>query len=174
MAWRQGLASISVRKGAVVIVTGSIVKGGRMDWRGIWHGLSNADFEAFHARVDWLAPDEEIGGTLRRALKATRLNIPVPATWANGLWSDTATFQRCLATAFGLSSAKNLYPGMVCCGARWAAGKVTLNPTRRRRGGEFEGFGPAWREGHEEVSLRFKSSDRELGAALRTCISRCA
>lgn len=173
MAWRQGIASISVRRGAVVIVAGSIVRGARMDWRGIWHGLSISDFGAFHAGTDWPAPDDKVGALLRRALKSSRLKVPVPGAWANGLWSDKAEHDKQLAAAFGLSDAKRLYSGMVSCGVRWTWAMVTLYPTRRQKGGDFEGFAPAWQVGHEDLSVPFRSSDRDLGVAVRTCISRC-
>lgn len=173
MALRQGLASISVRKGVVVVVSGSIVKGGRMDWRGIWQGLSDADFDAFHGRLDWSAADEDLGGLLRRALKATRINVPVPAEWVDGLWSDKARYDAQLADVFGLASTKGLYSGMLACGARWLPGTVVLTPTRRCRGGRFEGIDPAFGQGHEGVQLPIGSSDRELGVAVRVCVSQC-
>ena len=174
MAWRQGTATISVRNQAAVILAGSIVRGARRDWRGDWHGLSDADFDAFHVCTPFSVPDEELGRLLRRALKATRLNTPVPVAWSMGLWSDKLEYDLRLAAAFGLESSGGLYRGMLACGVRWLRGKVTLHPTRRLHGGRFEAFEPAWIEGHEDVLLPFGSSDRELGAAMRACISRCA
>lgn len=173
MALRQGLASVSVRQGTSVFVTGSIVRGARMDWRGIWTGLDDADFDAFHAKVEWSASDELLGATLRRAVKATRLHIQTPAGWANGLWSDQTEFDQRLAGVFGSRSTQALYRGMRRCGVRWCARDVTLYPTRRVRGGQFERFAAAWRAGHEDIATRFSASDVELGAALRACIERC-
>ncbi|MDP1632742.1 MAG: contact-dependent growth inhibition system immunity protein [Caulobacter sp.] len=144
-----------------------------MDWRGVWTGTPDADFDAYCQVVEPGASDAALGAALRAALKASRINIPVPAAWARGVGSDKAEFDQTLAEAFGLSNARRLYPGMRCCAVEWEPNTITVYPTRRRHGGEFEAFQSPWRQDHPDVVLPFRASDAVLGAAARTGLERC-
>lgn len=162
------------RKDKLLIVAASVVEGARCDEHGVWLGLGTLDFEACCRVVGWLAPSEELGAALREALLSSRLNVPRPPAWANGVGSDKAETDARLAAEFGLANARRLYQGMLSPGADWALGVVTLYPSRRRHGGQFEAFQPPWADQHPPVSLPFSSSDAELGRAIRTCVGRCA
>jgi hypothetical protein len=174
MATDQGGASIWLRKDKLLIVSASMVGGAYRDDLGAWSGLCVEDFDAFFGLIAWTRPDDDLGRALKDALRMSRLNVPRPAAWANGLGSDKAETDARLAAAFGLGSARRLYEGMRSPGAEWARGVVTLYPSRRRPGGRFEGFEPAWADLHQPVSLPFTSGDTEIGRAIRTCIDRCA
>lgn len=173
MAWLQGSATLWLRGDQLVIVAASIVVGARRDWRGLWSGLTTPDFEAFCHRLSWQDPDSRIGAALRAALKASRLNVPVPVAWEQGIGSDKADFDLRLAGAFGSRDARRLYPGMRQGGVTHLLGSLLLSPSRRRHGGQFEGFQPAWQDQHQDVTVRFWSPDAALGAAVRLCLERC-
>jgi len=51
--------------------------------------------------------------------------------------------------------------------------RITLGPTRRRRGNSFEGFERGIDRGHEDIVLSTEVSDDELGAAIREALRRC-
>jgi len=133
-----------------------------------------ADLEACGRIVGGGGPDDDLGALLREALISSRLNVPRPAAWANGVGSDKAEMDARIAAEFGLGNARRLYEGMLSPGAAWALGVVTLYPTRRRHGGQFEAFQAPWADQHPPVSLPFSSSDAQLGRAIRTCVGRCA
>ena len=163
-----------LRKDKLLIVAASVVEGARCDEQGVWLGLSMADFDAFTGLLAWRGADEDLGRGLRDGLVASRLNVPRPPAWANGVGSDKPEMDARLAAEFGLANARRLYEGMLGPGAAWALGVVTLYPSRRRHGGQFEAFQAPWADQHPPLSLPFSSSDAELGRAIRTCVDRCA
>lgn len=173
MADSQGIACLYLRKGVLLVVAGSLAEGARPDERGVWTGLTVEDFEAASLRVSADSADSTLGATLRKALVSARIGIPAPASWARGIGSDKRGDDLRLAEAMGLSDARGMYPGMKACFARWELGELMIMPTKRRHGGRFEGFEPAWQDQHPDVVLPFASPDAELGAAVRLCFSRC-
>ncbi len=51
-------------------------------------------------------------------------------------------------------------------------GTLQLYPLARQFGGGYSGFHPDWNEGHEDIVMRFKAPDAELGAAVREALRR--
>jgi hypothetical protein len=173
MAWRQGAATVWLRRDKLLIAAVSLARGARLDWRGIWTGLPVVDFEANHSLILWSDPDCALGEALRAALNSSRINIPRPAAWDRGIGSDDAEFGERLAKLFGLKGSRSLYSNMLGFGAERVANRVTLYPSRRRRGGPFEAFDQNYEEGQGAVRLLWKVSDDELGSAIRRCVGRC-
>lgn len=174
MAKAQGAADIYLRKGALLTVATSLVDGARPDERGVWTGLTTDDFDAACRPQGADAPDSALGADLRFALVESRIGVPAPDAWATkGMDGEKPEVDARLAAAFGLPGPARLYAGMLACFAAWSLGEVLLIPTKRRRGGRFEGFQPAWQDQHPDVIVPFASSDAELGAAIRVCLRTC-
>ena len=174
MAEIQGAAEIYLRKGALLTVATSLVDGARPDERGVWTGLTVNDFDAAFRLQGADIPDSALGADLRFALVQSQIGVPAPAAWATkGMGGEKPEVDARLAAAFGLTDSGSLYSGMVVCFASWSLGEVRLMPTKRRRGGRFEGFQLAWQDQHPDVIVPFAAPDARLGAALRTCLRTC-
>lgn len=173
MALNHGAAVFWRRRDKLLVVAASLTVGAAKDERGVWSGVHVIDFDACCMMTPWPASDEVVGLVLRQALKASRLGRPIPEAWARGVGSDKAEMDARLAAEFGLPDARRLYQGMLSPGADWALDTLTIWPSRRRHGGRFEGFEPAFAAEHQPVALPFASPDAALGAAVRLCLERC-
>ena len=148
MAERQGAAEIHLRKGKVAICAGSAVAGVEDEITGVWRsGLVKLDLDAFLEVLPVTASEDVLGLAMRTALRNSQLNVPWPDEWRGTRNWDFGPFLARLSVAFGLASPKALYSGMRYVSVEWLLGDVTLKSTRRRHGGRFEGFAPAWRQG---------------------------
>nr|WP_269717004.1 contact-dependent growth inhibition system immunity protein [Caulobacter sp. NIBR2454] len=113
------------------------------------------------------ADDADIGTALRRTLLSTRIRIP------NGRvdWG-TEGFRRNIAIGYGLQSNRNALSGLKRCEVRMRLGTLRLESRARQFGGGFAAFQPGFDEGHEDIVMRFKAPDAELGAAVREALRR--
>lgn len=144
-----------------------IIYGIELEANGIWRGTTPCvDPSLAEAATGEAAGAEAIGRAFRHALRAS--SVTTDFQEAHRFSGD---FNACLASRFGLTSSKALYPGMRLVFAEWELDTISLTPTRRRRGGFFEGF-PVGYE-HFDVVTQFSRSDEELGEAVGTCLRRC-
>jgi hypothetical protein len=173
MATGQGYANIYSRQDVTFIVVRSLVEGCDQEPDGVWHGLTTEEFELSPAALAGNSSPAVLGRVLREALGLSRIGVPAPAAWANGIGSDKAQRDTLLASAFGLPSLGRLYSGMRVCLADWTRGELILIPTRRSYGGRFAGFEPPWNAEHADVVVPFASSDADLGEAVTLCLERC-
>lgn len=129
-----------------------------------------SDPDAFQILLPLSTADAAFGGAVREALRSSRTEMPQEVVEARGA---PGAYRENLARAFGLASTRNIYSGMRSMFVQWVKGQIVFNPTRRRRGGVWEGFPRGLNHGHEDIVIPFESTDAELGAAIRICHARC-
>jgi hypothetical protein len=151
-------AEINRRGDAIVMVTHALFGPARItDWDGHTETLAMSHSDA------------HLGAALRACLANSRARSD---DWMRAQMRANDQDHR-LALAFGLKGSRSLFPGMKSVLVDQSMKRITLGPTRHRRGGSFEGFEKGADHGHEAVVVPPGVADDDLGAAIREALRRC-